>query len=304
MAVGEGSVCNFLSKYILFVVNIIIWILGSILLAVGIIAELQKEDYGDVSSSILASPAIICITIGSILFLLGVLGSVGALVELYYVLIIYILFLGVILLAEIGIATFIFIRQDETEDIAREQLKELIIEYRNDPDLQNLIDTLQSDILECCGIDGPNDWQLNPYFNCTSPSLQACSVPFSCCLPEENSPIINTQCGDGLLLPEISGNHDQLIHTVGCYEKFEDLIQDLLPVLAGVMIGIIALEVISILLAIGLIVDIRREKKEAKKISIVKPIRNNENHRQTDLRRRLKHSSVIPETPSNSWYKN
>jgi len=55
---------------------------------VGIIAELQKEDYGDVSSSVLTSPAIICITIGSILFLIGLLGSVGALVELYYVLII------------------------------------------------------------------------------------------------------------------------------------------------------------------------------------------------------------------------
>jgi len=63
-------------------------ILGGILLAAGIIAELQKEDYGDVSSSVLGSPAIICITIGSILFLLGLLGSVGALVELYYVLII------------------------------------------------------------------------------------------------------------------------------------------------------------------------------------------------------------------------
>ena len=58
------------------------------MLAVGIIAELQKEDYGDVSSSVLTSPAIFCIIIGSVLFLLGLLGSVGALVELYYVLII------------------------------------------------------------------------------------------------------------------------------------------------------------------------------------------------------------------------
>ena len=63
-------------------------ILGGALLAIGIIAELQKEDYGDVSSSVLASPAIICIIIGSVLFLLGLLGAVGALVELYYVLMI------------------------------------------------------------------------------------------------------------------------------------------------------------------------------------------------------------------------
>ena len=57
------------------------------MLAVGILAELQKEDYGDVSSSVLTSPAIVCILIGSLLFLIGLLGAVGALVELYYVLI-------------------------------------------------------------------------------------------------------------------------------------------------------------------------------------------------------------------------
>ena len=36
----------------------------------------------------------------------------------------------------------------------------------------------------------------------------------------------------------------QIIYTDGCYDKFEELIKDLLPVLGGVMIGIIALEVI------------------------------------------------------------
>jgi len=55
-------------------------------LAIGIIAELQKEDYGDVSSSVLASPAIACMVIGSVLFVLGLLGCLGALVEFYYAL--------------------------------------------------------------------------------------------------------------------------------------------------------------------------------------------------------------------------
>lgn len=57
-------------------------------MAVGIIAELQKEDYGDVSSSVLTSPAIACIVIGSLLFVLGLLGCLGALVEFYYALVI------------------------------------------------------------------------------------------------------------------------------------------------------------------------------------------------------------------------
>ena len=54
------------------------------MLAAGIIAELQEEYYGDVSSSVLASSAIICIINESILFqlLVYILGAVEALVSL------------------------------------------------------------------------------------------------------------------------------------------------------------------------------------------------------------------------------
>lgn len=35
----------------------------------------------------------------------------------------------------------------------------------------------------CCGAHGPDDWNLNIYFNCTdlNPSRERCGVPFSCC---------------------------------------------------------------------------------------------------------------------------
>lgn len=36
---------------------------------------------------------------------------------------------------------------------------------------------------ECCGAFGPEDWNLNIYFNCTDTNLsrEKCGVPFSCC---------------------------------------------------------------------------------------------------------------------------
>ena len=37
--------------------------------------------------------------------------------------------------------------------------------------------------LLCCGVTGYRDWEMNLYFNCTSPSGEACGVPFSCCKP-------------------------------------------------------------------------------------------------------------------------
>jgi hypothetical protein len=40
--------------------------------------------------------------------------------------------------------------------------------------------------LKCCGISGPNDWDLNAYYNCSSISTLACSVPASCCFSSQN----------------------------------------------------------------------------------------------------------------------
>nr|CAD7257534.1 unnamed protein product [Timema shepardi] len=36
----------------------------------------------------------------------------------------------------------------------------------------------------CCGLssEGHMDWAKNEYFNCTSPSVERCGVPFSCCM--------------------------------------------------------------------------------------------------------------------------
>lgn len=43
--------------------------------------------------------------------------------------------------------------------------------------------------LQCCGIEGPKDWDKNNYFNCSSHdvgSREACGVPFSCCRRKPN----------------------------------------------------------------------------------------------------------------------
>jgi hypothetical protein len=35
--------------------------------------------------------------------------------------------------------------------------------------------------LYCCGVEFYQDWELNMYFNCSSPGIEACGVPSSCC---------------------------------------------------------------------------------------------------------------------------
>ncbi|XP_053912769.1 tetraspanin-33 isoform X2 [Cuculus canorus] len=65
-----------------------------------------------------------------------------------------------------------------------------IVHYRDDLDLQNLIDFGQKEF-SCCGGVSYKDWSQNMYFNCTAanPSRERCSVPFSCCLQDPDEPL-------------------------------------------------------------------------------------------------------------------
>ena len=111
-----------------------------------------------------------------------------------------------------------------------------IAKYRDDPDLQNLIDFSQQFVsfehsflaefwaklyglsefqLECCGgTNGPQDWENNVYFNCTSEIIvneikyrpaESCGVPFSCCAyPQGEDTVVDTQCGYGIRTKTVS----------------------------------------------------------------------------------------------------
>ncbi|CAH0399117.1 unnamed protein product [Chilo suppressalis] len=95
-----------------------------------------------------------------------------------------------------GILFFIF--KDWIKQQATSGFQTFITHYREDPDQQNLIDWIQEDWLQCCGVEGPRDWDRNAYFNCSSGAVgsrEACGVPFSCCRSKPQDIIRNKQCG-------------------------------------------------------------------------------------------------------------
>lgn len=124
-------------------------------------------------------------------------------------------FLGIIFFLELTAGVLAFVFKDWIKDQLKFFINNNIRAYRDDIDLQNLIDFTQeyvrtSDFYydslslhitrlhrdritcffacvcvqwECCGAYGPEDWNLNIYFNCTDTNLsrERCGVPFSCC---------------------------------------------------------------------------------------------------------------------------
>ncbi|KFO55396.1 Tetraspanin-33, partial [Corvus brachyrhynchos] len=136
-----------------------------------------------------------------------------------------------------------------------------IVHYRDDLDLQNLIDFGQKEF-SCCGGVSYKDWSQNMYFNCTAtnPSHERCSVPFSCCLRDASQAVINTMCGHGM---QARGylEASAFIYTNGCIDKLVNWTHSNLFLLGGITVGLALPQLVGIVLAQLLINQIRDQIK-------------------------------------------
>ncbi|KAH8342774.1 hypothetical protein KR084_012817 [Drosophila pseudotakahashii] len=226
----ETSEISCCLKYLLFASNVILWLSALVVLSVGIWAWSEKDMFRNITRLhfIALDPAFVLIILGGVTFLLGFMGSVGALRENTCLLAAYAIFLSVLLFAEIGFCAVAFVLKDKgwIKDQATEGLKAFIRHYREDADQQNLIDWIQEDWLQCCGIDGPKDWDSNNYFNCSSIAIgsrEACGVPFSCCRRRPHELIKNKQCGYDVRKEGYPV--DRNIHERGCLRAGEDWLE-------------------------------------------------------------------------------
>ncbi|KAM9849478.1 tetraspanin-17 isoform 1-T1 [Aulostomus maculatus] len=193
---AEVSCCV---KYFLFGFNIIFWLLGAAFLGIGLWAWAEKGVLSNLSSITDLGgfdPVWLFIVVGGVMFILGFAGCIGALRENTLLLKFFSVFLGLIFFLELTAGILAFVFKDWIKDQLNFFINNNVKAYRDDIDLQNLIDFAQ-EYWSCCGAHGPDDWNLNIYFNCTksNPSRESCGVPFSCCVKDPAEDVINTQCG-------------------------------------------------------------------------------------------------------------
>lgn len=194
--------------------------------------------------------AFLLIVVGGIIFIVSFAGCIGALRENMCLLKFYSICLLVFFLGEMALAALGFIYPNKISEFMEGSLSdELIKNYRDDLDFQNLIDLLQKDF-QCCGIsqEGYRDWSKNEYFNCTvnpedNPSVERCGVPFSCCLSQtalnvSGEPnLVNIMCGFGLQEKPYQEVVSK-IYTQGCIPVIKTYIEGNQFTLAGIAIGV------------------------------------------------------------------
>ncbi|CAI5636035.1 unnamed protein product [Oreochromis niloticus] len=223
-------------KYLLFIFNFIFWIISLVLVLIGVYARIVK--HAETALACLAvDPAVMLLIVGVLMFIITFCGCVGSLRENLCLLQTFCICLIVIFILQLTAGVLGFIFSDKARGKVTEVINNAIVHYRDDIDLQNLIDFGQKEF-DCCGALTYLDWSKNIYFNCSkdNPSRERCSVPFSCCILS-NDTVINTMCGHDIQeLDYIKvGNR---IHTNGCIDKIVDWIHSNLFLLGGIALGL------------------------------------------------------------------
>ncbi|KAI1887222.1 hypothetical protein AGOR_G00203960 [Albula goreensis] len=252
-------------KYMMFGYNILFWFAGAAFIAIGFWAWSEKGVLSDLTQVTRArgfDPVWLVLAVGVVAFILGFAGCVGALRENLCLLKFFSGLICFILFLELLVAVLAFVFKDTVRDWINEFFLVNIKAYRDDIDLQNIIDSLQK-LNFCCGATHPDDWNLNVYFNCTTEILnrsrERCGVPFSCCRADPATTLVNTQCGyDVRAMKEKDWSAS--IYTKGCISALEEWLPRNIYIVAGVFIGISLLQMVGLHLSRTLISDIMHSR--------------------------------------------
>lgn len=234
-------------KYILFFVNMLFWFLSVIILGIGIYVMVEKRDLYSKLTDLYYDPAVIFVVLGGLMFIVTFTGCLGALRENTCLLCFNVAIIVALLILEVACGIYGFVNSVKVEQTVDEKLRNAIRFYR-DPtkqDLHFIIDTAQTE-LGCCGSKSYTDWEANIYFNCTSPSVSACGVPFSCCSTKELRE--NRQCGYGIKKLSFQEKADR-ISMQGCLTKTMGFLVNNLALIGGLSFTILVLQISTVCLA-------------------------------------------------------
>ncbi|MBN3307561.1 TSN10 protein, partial [Amia calva] len=254
------SMANCCLKYLLFFSNLTFTVLGLLTLAIGLWGLVDKESFAQEKIGHIGSdPMLLFMTLGLILSVLCLSGCVGALRENQCLLKVFSVGVLVLLTLQILSAIVAYSLRDQIEGYLRDGMIIALRRYQDDLDLRFIMDEIQTG-LRCCGADSYRDWELNVYFNCTAPGIQACGVPPSCCVnPLENGTVWNSQCGLGAQrLDEFSAQSE--VYLGGCLGGISRWIGQHTGTVGAVGIVLLGVQVVSLFITTHMVDNIQQSK--------------------------------------------
>ncbi|XP_068022946.1 CD82 antigen isoform X2 [Melanerpes formicivorus] len=220
-----GSGCLKVTKYFLFLFNLLFLILGAVILGLGIWVLADKTSFIAIlqmSSPNLKTGASILIGVGLVTMLMGFLGCLGAVKEIRCLLGLYISCLLTILITQVTAGLLIY---------------------------------FQKQTLSCCGWNGAQDWERNEILLNQSLSKYPCTCSNHSKDAEENK-------GFCYMPWPVTGNitsADWPVHEQECTDGVEIWLKDNLGIILGACTGVAVIELLGMVLSIALCKNIHSE---------------------------------------------
>uniref|UniRef100_A0A4W3K2L9 Tetraspanin n=1 Tax=Callorhinchus milii TaxID=7868 RepID=A0A4W3K2L9_CALMI len=237
----EAPTCHRFSylclKFTLVTYSTCFWLIGGLILCIGIYAEIERQKYKTLEGAFLA-PAIILILLGVLMFIVSFIGVLASLRDNLSLLRVFLYTLAIVLMLELLGAIVALIFRNKTLDFLNDNIRKGIKNYYDDLDFKNIMDFVQEQF-KCCGGEDYLDWKKNQYHSCdglTSGPL-ACGVPYTCCIRNKTE-VANTLCG----FETLNKLRLSLVNTIyirGCTNAVLLWFMDHYTAMAGLLLGII-----------------------------------------------------------------
>ncbi|KAK1335705.1 hypothetical protein QTO34_003498 [Cnephaeus nilssonii] len=264
-----GSACVKVTKYFLFLFNLLFFILGGVILGFGVWILADRSSFISVlqaSSPSLNVGAYIFIGVGAVTMLMGFLGCVGAVNEVRCLLGMYFVFLLLILIAQVAAGVLFYFNMDKVKQEMGSIVTKLIRDYKDgqEDSLQQGWDYVQAQG-KCCGWVSFYNWTENAELM----NRTAVTYPCSCEKKgKDESPLVKKGfCEASDVNGTLGGNETQggnspeqwPVYQEGCMEKVQSWLQDNLGTILGVCVGVAVIELLGMLLSICLCRNVHSE---------------------------------------------
>lgn len=202
--------------------------------AVGIIVigAWTYNEYGTydshLSSHLVVLPAVILIVVGIVVFLLGIVGCVGACKEQKCLLVVFFSFMLVIFVGLVSGSILAYVYRGKIDDSLEKGISDCMEKYGNDSSsCTRDIDYFQKEF-KCCGSANYSDWLNEPWYTQHNKTMP---YPESCCVHQTCQYVKN----------------DTMLYTQGCHEKVVDGFKENLGIIAGVGAAFVVIQLVGML---------------------------------------------------------
>ncbi|XP_039881941.1 CD82 molecule b [Simochromis diagramma] len=246
-----GKGCVAVTKYFLFLFNLLFFVFGALILGFGLWVLLDNKSFIAVlqeSSDTVKVASYILIGVGSLTMAMGFFGCIGSIYEVRCLLGLYFTCLLLILVAQITAGVLIYFQRDRLAYEMDSIIKTVIITYPNNRTTEHPLDYIQR-TMKCCGFTGPGNWSENPVIK------NSTLVQYSCSCRNDSLPGVEKALAG--LCSTLSP--DPPVYETGCKTTIETWLKDNLGVILGICAAVAVVELLGMILSMCLCKNVGRE---------------------------------------------